>query len=106
MARPDTDSHVDQLRSFFADPTTCQDSFQLLVSLAIRVAAIAGSRTVLEIVENSPKATLFAPLAGGLRIQLGQPADEVGQAFELAQHIAQEIDREIIESGGGHDAVA
>ncbi|MGA3006613.1 MAG: hypothetical protein ABSE59_01860 [Opitutaceae bacterium] len=83
--------YLAELKTFFADTHVCRDCFRLLVHFSIRLAAVGHADQVLTMVERSPEANLFTPLAGGLRLYLGRPDDTVGHAHELAREVATQI---------------
>lgn len=87
--------HLKELEAFFASPAICRDSFRLLIHFAIRLAATGHTADVLAIVERSPEANMFQPLAGGLRLHLGIPVDIREDSRMLAVQIASKITDEI-----------
>lgn len=95
MTATDHTQHLKELDGFFANPTTCRDSFRLLTHFAVRLAAVGHTTEVLAIVERSPESALFEPLANGLRLHLGQTIEAVGQSLDLAHQIAAKIAEEV-----------
>src|SRR4051812_25823623 len=91
MSDSSREQFLRELSSFFSDAAICRDSFPILVHFAIRLAAAGQAPAVLVIVERSPEAALFAPLAAGLRLHLGQQINEVGDTLNLAHEIARKI---------------
>jgi len=87
--------HLLELDAFFADQAICRDSFRLLIHFAIRLAAVGHTAEVLAIVERSPEAALFQPLADGLRLHLGLSINATGQARTLAHQITSKIYDEV-----------
>jgi hypothetical protein len=83
--------YLTELETFFADSHVCRDCFRLLVHFSIRLAAVGHAAQVLNMVEQSPETGLFTPLAGGLRLYLGQPDGTVGQATDLAREVVVQI---------------
>jgi hypothetical protein len=83
--------YLTELETCFADSHVCRDCFRLLVHFSIRLAAVGHAAQVLNIVEQSPDAGLFMPLAGGLRLYLGQSDDTVGHATDLAREVVVQI---------------
>lgn len=80
--------HLKELKGFFAEPAICRDSYRLLIHFATRLAAAGYASEVLAIIERSPEAAMFQPLADGLRIHLGIAIETDGPAYELALQIA------------------
>lgn len=95
MDGTDHSHHLKELDSFFADPVICRDSFRLLIHFAIRLAGVGHTNEVLAIVERSPEAKLFQPLADGLRLHLGIPIDTADHSRVLALQIASKISDEV-----------
>lgn len=95
MNGTDHSHHLKELESFFANPAICRDSFRLLIHFAIRLAAVGHTADVLALVERSPEAGLFQPLADGLRLHLNIPVESVGRSLVLALQIAGKIEDEI-----------
>jgi hypothetical protein len=85
------DRYLTELKTFFSDSHVCRDCFRLLIHFAIRLAAVGHASQVLKMVEQSPESGLFTPLAGGLRLYLGQPDGTVGHAKSLAEEIVSQI---------------
>jgi hypothetical protein len=83
--------YLSELKTFFSDTHVCRDCFRLLVHFSIRLAAVGHAAQVLDMVEQSPEAGLFTPLAGGLRMYLGQPDGTVGHATDLAHEVVGQI---------------
>jgi hypothetical protein len=83
--------YLNELKTFFADSHVCRDCFRLLVHFSIRLAAVGHAAQVLNMVERSPEVGLFTPLAGGLRLYLGQPDGTVGHANDLAREVVVQI---------------
>jgi hypothetical protein len=83
--------YLTELETCFSDSHVCRDCFRLLVHFSIRLAAVGHAAQVLNIVEQSPEAGLFTPLAGGLRLYMGQPDDTVGHATDLAREVVVQI---------------
>jgi len=83
--------YLTELKTFFADSHVCRDCFRLLMHFSIRLAAVGHAAQVLNMVEQSPEAGLFTPLAGGLRLYLGQPEGTVGHATDLAREVVIQI---------------
>ena len=89
--------YLAELKTFFSDTHVCRDCFRLLMHFSIRLAAVGHASQVLDMVRKSPESGLFEPLAGGLRLHLGQPDDTVGHANKLALEIASQIRQATIE---------
>jgi hypothetical protein len=83
--------YLTELKTFFSDTHVCRDCFRLLVHFSIRLAAVGHAAQVLNMVEQSPESGLFTPLAGGLRLYLGQPDGTVGHANHLAREVVLQI---------------
>lgn len=92
---PDYTRHLKELGSFFVNPEICRDSAGLLINFSIRLAAVGHSAEVLDIVQRSPKAAVFQPLADGLRFHLGMPIQVKGRPRKKALEIAAKITDEI-----------
>ena len=95
MNGTDHTHHLKELESFFANPAICRDSFRLLIHFAIRLAAVGHTSDVLALVQRSPEAALFQPLADGLRLHLNLPVESVGRSLVLAIQIAGKIEDEV-----------
>jgi hypothetical protein len=95
MSEIDHSQHLQELESFFSNPTICRDSFRLLIHFAIRLAGVGLTHEVLAIVERSPDVVLFQPLVHGLRLHLGIPLQTNGPTRKLALQIASKIADEV-----------
>jgi hypothetical protein len=91
MRNPDHEQFLQGLSEYFADASTCRDSFRPLVHLAIRLAAAGHALAVAEIVEHSPEARLFTPLCDGLQQYRGRPVDEVSHNLDFDHEVANKI---------------
>jgi hypothetical protein len=85
------DRYLSELETFFSDTHVCRDCFRLLMHFSIRLAAVGYANKILDMVKRSPESGLFEPLAGGLRLHMGQPDGTVGHANVLAREVAVKI---------------
>jgi hypothetical protein len=79
--------HLAEIRVFLADAGICRDSFPLIVHACVQLAAAGHGAEVLAMIAQSPEVLFLSPLAGGIRLHLGQPDATVGRSHELAREI-------------------